>query len=123
MERNCPAVAQADAANPATHKGVFAVSNNLAGCGEQTPDETDERFGSIEAAYSFIATVNRSQEEIFADPAVVAATSCGDAPAINIGCECMYGCMDVFISKEKSLKTPFYRAPTRLSKCYQHLLR
>ena len=92
MERNCPAVAAADAANPATRRGAFAVSNNLAGCGEQTPDETAERFGSIEAAYTFIASVNRSQEEIFANPAVVAATASGDMPAINIGCECNSNC-------------------------------
>ena len=92
MERNCPAVAQPDAANPATRKGAFAVSSNLAGCGEQTPDETAQRFGSIEGAYTFVAAVNRSQEELLSDPAVIAATYNGDAPAVNIGCECSAEC-------------------------------
>ena len=76
FERNCPHVVKPDAANPATRRGAFAVSNCLAGTGEATPDETAARFGTMEAAHDFVNAVNESQEQI-----IVAAMSYGTDPA------------------------------------------
>ena len=88
MERNCPHVVKADASNPVTRRGTFAVSNCLTVCGEYTPDETAARFGTIDAAQAFINAVNQSQEEI-----IIAATAYGTdpmpaEPACIAACEC-----------------------------------
>ena len=79
---------KADASNPVTRRGAFAVSNCLAGCGEYSPDETAARFGTMEVAQAFINAVNQSQEEIN-----IAATSYGTdpvsaEPACIVPCEC-----------------------------------
>ena len=94
MERNYPHVVKADASNPVTRRGAFAVSNCLAGYGESTPYETAARFGAIEAAHAFVNAVNESQEQI-----IVAAMSYGTdlAPAASAciaACECSMNVQD-----------------------------
>ena len=71
---------------------VCCAHCEAAGGNRRAYKNTRDLSFEINCNYYFIAAVNRSQEDLFADPAVIASTSHGDMPVVNIGCECNADC-------------------------------